>query len=112
MLRTASVAMAAYNGERFLPQQIESIHRIVTGTDAAKIFEAVKVNICAETGFPVTVCIGENEYNIPLFEAIMLETLEWCNEKYKNKPLYERKLPRKNIDNSVRRIKIKVKELL
>ena len=45
-------------------QQIEPIHRVVTGTDTDKLLEAVKKNICAESGYPVTVCIGENQCRI------------------------------------------------
>ena len=38
-----------------------------------------------------------NEYNINTFEANLLEAKAWCEEKYKDKPIYERHLPRRTI---------------
>ena len=40
-------------------QQFEPIHRVIFNTDTKKMLKAVEENICAEGGYPVKWCIGE-----------------------------------------------------
>ena len=47
-------------------QVFEPIHRIITGTDAKKLLEAVKSTQCAEGGFPVKWFIGNESGTIYL----------------------------------------------
>ena len=50
-------------------QQIEPIHRILTGVDAAALLEAARTQICAEGGFPVPWISGQRSGTLVLDPA-------------------------------------------